>query len=119
MCVCVVLRRHDAAGGGVVGDVFVAAPAAPPPSKGALWPRSAASAFQTVLVPREMRESLRSMAGPRGGQLLLTDTWFNVLCIHARQNRNETHQMHHYKDCVIFPERRTHNIIDYKEIKRT
>lgn len=72
MCVCVVPRRRDAAGGGVADDVVVAVPAAPPPSKGALWPRSAASAFQIVLVPQEMKESVLSMAGPRGGQLLQT-----------------------------------------------
>lgn len=80
-CVCVALRRHGAAGEGVADAAFVAVPAAPPPSKGALLPRSAVSAFQNVLAPPEKKVFLQSMAGPPGGQLLSTDTWLNVLYI--------------------------------------
>lgn len=79
MCGYVVPRRHDAADGGAAGDVVVAAPAVPPPSKGALWLRSVASAFQTALVPREMKESVLSMAGPPGGQLLHTQTVYRTV----------------------------------------
>lgn len=80
-CVCVALRRRGAAGEDVVDAAFAAVPAAPPPSKGALLRRSAASAFQNALVPPEKKVSLRSMAGPPGGQLLQTDTWLTVLFI--------------------------------------
>lgn len=77
-CVCVVLRHHGAAGEGVVDAAFVAVPAAPPPSKGALLRRSVASAFQNVLAPPEKKVSLRLMAGPPGGQLLPKDTRLTV-----------------------------------------
>lgn len=80
-CGCVALRRHGAAGEGVVDAAFVAVPAAPPPSKGALLRRSVASAFQNVSAPPEKKVSLRLMAGPPGGQLLSTDTRLIVLYI--------------------------------------
>lgn len=87
-CVCVAQRRRGAAGEGVADAAFVAVPAAPPPSKGALLRRSVASAFQNVLVPPEKKVSLRSMAGPPGGQLLPKDTQFTILNISTGMRQN-------------------------------
>ncbi len=88
MCVCVVRRRHGAAGEGVADAAFVAVPAAPPPSKGVRLQRSVASAFQNVLVPQEKKVSLRSTAGPPGGQLLPKDTQFTILNISTGMRQN-------------------------------
>lgn len=71
-CVCVVRRLRDVAGAGVEDGVSVAAPAAPPPSRAALWPRSAALTSQTASAPPARTASPRLGAAPPGGQLLHT-----------------------------------------------
>lgn len=98
-CVCVAQRRRGAAGEGVADAAFVAVPAAPPPSKGALLRRSVASAFQNVLVPPEKKVSLRSMAGPPGGQLLPKDTVYYTEHFHGYEAK------HHFTASVIYTER--------------
>lgn len=99
-CVCVALRHRGAAGEGVADAAFAAVPAAPPPSKGALLRRSVVSAFQNALVPPEKKVSLRSMAGPPGGQLLQTDTWLTVHFHGYKAN-------HHFTAAMIYTERDT------------
>lgn len=69
-CGCAGLHLHDAADGGAAGGAAAAAPAAPPPSKAGRWPRSAASAFQTVSAPSATPDSPWSEVGPRGAPLL-------------------------------------------------
>ncbi len=87
MCVCVVRRRHGAAGEGVADAAFVAVPAAPPPSKGVRSEKRGVSVSKRV-VPQEKKVSLRSTAGPPGGQLLPKDTQFTILNISTGMRQN-------------------------------
>ncbi len=112
-CVCVAQRRRGAAGEGVADAAFVAVPAAPPPSKGALLRRSVASAFQNVLVPPEKKVSLRSMAGPPGGQLLPKDTQFTILNISTGMRQNIILLL------VSFTQREKYNIRWHNEQRTT
>lgn len=69
-CGCVVLHLRGAVGEGAVGVVAAAAPAVPPPSMVALWPRSGGSVSRNVWAPPATSGSLWSAADPPGGPLL-------------------------------------------------
>lgn len=73
-CVCAVRRLRGVVGGGAEGGVSAAAPAAPPPSRAAPWPRSAALTSRSASAPPARRASPRSGAALPGGQLLHTHT---------------------------------------------
>lgn len=68
--VCAGQHPHGAAGANVVDDVFVVAPAEPPPSKVAQLQKTSVSESQNGLVQLSMSAFPRRMAAPLRGQHL-------------------------------------------------